>query len=272
LGSTRLLLMTALALRSTAIGAQPVTRFDAASVKVVEYAGPVEMKSDAGRIDYRHIGIKALVWLAFPLTEFQIIWPRQIAGNAKFYDVSATFPPHTTKDQLYLMLQGLLADRFKLASHWETRDIPVFALKISKRGLKVHKSDNPPGDDVLSISVSLGPDGWRLSDHLPNASPTAPSGITVSKLTQYLNNNYIFDRMLLDQTGLTGYYNINMFITPDAAGIGNSPDTGARTPVMPDAEGFVNALETQLGLTLEKQAAPVRVLVIDHLETVPAEN
>jgi uncharacterized protein (TIGR03435 family) len=152
------------------------------------------------------------------------------------------------------------------------RDTPVYALRISKRGLKVHKSDNPPGDDVLSIRVSLGPDGWRLSDHLPNASPASPSGITVSKLTQYLNNNYIFDRMLLDQTGLQGYYNINMFVAPDAAAIGGSSETGTRAPVMPDPESFVNALETQLGLTVEKQVAPVRVLVIDHLESVPVEN
>jgi uncharacterized protein (TIGR03435 family) len=122
LGSAKLLLMTALALCWTTEGAQPTPdgspQFDAASVKVVEYAGPVQMNSDAGRIDYRHIGIKALVWVAYPLTEFQIIWPQQTAGNAKFYDVSATFPPQTTKDQLYLMLQGLLADRFKLTSHW----------------------------------------------------------------------------------------------------------------------------------------------------------
>lgn len=247
-------------------------QFDAASVKVVQYAGPVEMNSDAGRIDYRHIGIKALVWVSYPLTEFQIVWPRGIVGNTRFYDVSATFPPNTTKERLYLMHQRLLADRFKLASHWETRDTPVLVLKISKRALKIHRSDNPPGDSVLSISVSLGPEGWRLSDHLPTASPGAPSGITVSKLIQYLNNSYIFDRMIVDQTGLKGYFNINMFIPPDGIASGSTPDSGARVPRMPDAEKFIDALQTQLGLTVEKQTAPVRVLVIDHLETVPTEN
>jgi uncharacterized protein (TIGR03435 family) len=254
-----------LAFPPTARSAQAATdspRFDAASVKAVGYAGRVEMNSDAGRIDYRHIGIKALVWVAYPLTEFQIIWPHGILGNTKFYDVTATFPRNTTKEQLYLMLQGLLANRFGLVAHGETRDTPVFALKVSKSGLKIRRSDNPPGDGVLSISVSLGPDGWRLNDHLTPGSASAQSGITVAKLMQYFNNNSIFDRMLIDETGLAGYYNINMLIPPNAE----------TTSAMPDAERFMAALQTQLGLTVEKKTAPVRVLVIDHLETAPTGN
>jgi uncharacterized protein (TIGR03435 family) len=78
-----------------------------------------------------------------------------LIGHLKDYDISGTFPPKTTDEQVHLMLQGLLADRFKLASHRETRDMPVYALEVPKRGPRIQKSENPPGPDTLSISVGL---------------------------------------------------------------------------------------------------------------------
>jgi uncharacterized protein (TIGR03435 family) len=240
-------------------------QFEAASVKIAQPGGRFAMNSDAGRIEYRQIGLKGLVWVAYSeLNIHQFVWPESLIGHLKDYDISATFPPKTTDEQVHLMLQGLLADRFKLASHWETRDMPVYSLEVSKRGPRIQKSENPPGPETLSISVGLGRDGWRLNDHLPNSSASTPHGITLAKLTLYFNNNGIFDRMLVDRTGLDGYYSINVFIPSDPAADVNV--------AMPDADRVRDALQSQLGLTVKEQTAPVKVLVIDRLETVPTEN
>ncbi|HVY93119.1 MAG TPA: TIGR03435 family protein [Bryobacteraceae bacterium] len=255
--------MTAFIFLSTIAHAQPATlpQFDAASVRVVPYAGAADMNSDAGRLDYRHINIKALVWVAFPITTYQIVWPRGLLGNVNFYDVQATYPPGTSKSQIQLMLQRLLAERFRLQTHWEMRESPVYLLKVAKSGPKISKSPNPPDDKTLSISVRSGPEGWSLQDRLQSSSPTAPFGITLSKLVQYLNNNFVFDRLVLDGTGLDGYYDINLRIS--------AADTGGK---LPDAEMFVDAIESQLGLTLEKHPAPVNTLVVDHIDTTPAPD
>ena len=240
---------------ATIAAAQPsaLPQFQAASVRVVPYAGAVDMNSDATRLDYRHINIKALVWVAFPITTYQIVWPRGLLGNVNFYDVQATYPAGSAKSQIQLMLQRLLAERFNLRTHWEMRDSPVWVLKAGKRGVKIHKSPNPPGDETLTMSVANGRDGWSLH---------APFGITVSKLVQYLNNNFVFDRMVIDNTGLDGYYDINLLIKPGAAATGQ----------LPYAEMFTDALESQLGLTLQKETAPVKTLIVDHIDTTPTPN
>ncbi len=236
--------------------AQPsaLPQFQAASVRVVPYDGAVDMNSDASRLDYRHINIKALVWVAFPITTYQIVWPHGLLGNVHFYDVQATYPAGTSKSQIQLMLQRLLTERFNLRTHWEVRDSPVYVLKSAKSGLKVRKSPNPPAGETLTMSIGNGADGWSLR--------TAPAGITISKLVQYLNNNFIFDRMVIDNTGLEGYYDINLLMKPD-------PDA---TGKLPDAETFVAALESQLGLVLQKETSPVNTLIVDHIDTTPTPN
>jgi uncharacterized protein (TIGR03435 family) len=123
---------------ATIANAQPsaLPQFQAASVRVVPYAGAVDMNSDASRLDYRHISIKALVWVAFPITTYQMVWPHGLLGNVSFYDVQATYPAGSSKSQIQLMLQRLLAERFNLRTHWGTRDSPVYVSKAAKSGLK----------------------------------------------------------------------------------------------------------------------------------------
>ena len=255
------------------VAAPGTPQFDAASVKPAALtSGPVIMNSDAGRIDYRQFGLKALVWVAFQVTLPQIVWPAWMAGNTGgSYDITATFPPGTTEEQQHIMLQSLLADRFKLAVHRETRDAKVYALVISSRGLKIRKSDNPPDDKTLSISVRSGKDGFHLNDRLPDAPASAPYGITISKLVKYFNNGYL-DRVMVDRTGLEGYYDINLFIPPEVEAGNPSLDQSAKPPVTPSVPTYFDALEKQLGLKVGSQTAPIEILVIDHLERTPTAN
>ena len=124
-------------------------RFDVASVKPYKPVPGQRPQSptfhaDAGRIEYHIAGIRELVLKAWPLADYAVAWPPWMCGKNPLFDVSATMPVDTTPEQLRLMLQGLLADRFKLTAHRETRDVPVYALEISSRGLKIRKAANPP--------------------------------------------------------------------------------------------------------------------------------
>lgn len=260
----------ALVLLPSFVQAQPaLPRFDAASVKPAEPEESFGMNSDAGRIEYRHFGIKGLVWVAYQVTLPQIVWPAWMNNsNGGIFDVSATLPPGTTQDQKHLMLQELLADRFKMVVHHETRNQKVYALVASPHGLKIHKSDNPPDDATLSISVRTGKDGFHLNDRLPDAPPSAPYGIKISKLVKYFNNGYL-DRVMVDKTGLDGYYDINLFIPPE---ISPHPEPDGATTNSPGVQAYFDALEKQLGLKTETQTAPVEMLVIDHLERNPTDN
>lgn len=258
----------ALALVPAFVEAQPaLPQFDTASVKPVEWhAGSVVMDGDAGRIEYRQFGLKALVWVAFQVTPPQIVWPEWMANyKGDVFDISATFPTGTTQGQQHLMLQALLADRFKMVVHREIRPQKVYALVVSSHGLKIHKSDNPPDDATLSISVRTGKDGFHLNDRLPDAPASAPYGIRISKLVKYFNNGYL-DRLMMDKTGLEGYYDINLFIPSEIDAHGEPDGATANNPGM---QAYFDALEKQLGLKAETQTAPVEMLVIDHLERVP---
>jgi len=127
-----------------ALAAVAPLRFDAASVKPAEPGESFGMNSDPGRIEYRHFGIKGLVWVAYQVTLPQIVWPAWMADSSGgAYDITATFPPGTTDPQQHAMLQALLKDRFGLVFHRETREAKVYALVISEHGLKIHKSENP---------------------------------------------------------------------------------------------------------------------------------
>jgi uncharacterized protein (TIGR03435 family) len=96
----------------------------------------------------------------------------------------------------------------------------------------------------------------------------APYGIKISKLVKYLNNGYL-DRVMVDKTGLDGYYDINLFIPPEIDAHTEPDGTPSGNPGM---QAYFDALDAQLGLKTETQTAPVEMLVIDHLERNPTEN
>ena len=129
--------------------------FEAASLKATASPGTQERimrrmsggpgSSDPGRFTYTNITLKSLVQMAYNLKEYQVEGPDWIDGAG--YDLVATMPPGTTKEQASQMMQTLLAERFKFQFHRETKPIPQFALVVGKGGLKlkeVEMSAGPP--------------------------------------------------------------------------------------------------------------------------------
>lgn len=186
-----------------------------------------------------------------------------------------------TKDELRLMMRSLLADRFKLAAHYEKRQVRVFALVMVKDGtfgpkLRLHPVGAPcsnpslrsTSEDGESIKLPLQPQkggfpavcngilGLSASaeDRYSFGAADVPMSLIASALSSWGN----LGRPVVDETGLTGTFDFVMDYTPDPRPSYATVDSGG--------PGFQEALKQQLGLKLEAQRAPVEFLVLDHVE------
>ena len=158
------------------------------------------------------------------------------------------------------MEQALLADRFKLKAHVEVKQLPVYDLVIAKGGLKL-KAYDPAANHPDAFK---GPDGKPMSG-MTRGSPTSFSGqgISISVLTNFME--YHLHRTIVDKTGLTGKYDVNLTWAPDR-------DTSDPSAAAADtAPSFFTAFEEELGLKLQPDKGPVDTLVIDQIEQ-PSEN
>jgi uncharacterized protein (TIGR03435 family) len=211
--------------------------------------------------------------------------PKWVASDNFVIEAKAAGNP--TKDQMRLMMQSLLADRFKLALHFETREAPVLALVLDKPGktgprLRPHADGLPcdakwtPPPDLTSPSVAPGgflPVCGRVQaiDAPNHTAILGARNVTIQHLADYLGNLppvSDFGRPVVDETGLSGTFDFSLNVTPvrnstSAPGTESQLDAGGPT--------FEEALKEQLGLKLRPTKAPIQVLVIDHVEQ-PSPN
>ena len=195
--------------------------------------------------------------------------------EADQFEIEAKAAGNPTKDQMRLMMQSLLAERFHLAVHYEVQEMPVYALTLIKPGKwgpkLIRHADGPPcdasaGDDDPHTDVFQPmcdePIGWTRNGRTGRASRNSPIAILAWQLS--------FDagRRVVDRSGITDRIDYRIEWIPES--------NGARTPggdIPPDPQGstLLDALREQLGLKLELTKAPVQNLVIDHIER-PSEN
>lgn len=260
--------------------------FEVASIKAYKQEGEnirIMVRFTADGIDASGVSLQLLIRQAYGIEDNQIIG---ISGwmDSEQYDVQAKINPSDIETLGKLpfaeankvrqrMLQALLADRFKLAVHRETRDLPVYALVIAKGGIKMHEAT--AGDTYAN--GFKGPDG-KSGAGMMRMGPgeltgqALPIGSLVSMLSQQSGHHVI------DKTGLTGKYD---FALKWAPGEGETPmfkgppggPAGAAPPPADDSNGpsLFTALQEQLGLKLDSQKGPVDVVVIDHAEK-PSAN
>jgi uncharacterized protein (TIGR03435 family) len=213
------------------------------------------------------------------------------------YDLVAKVPPGATRDDLKLMLQDLLMDRFKLSLHRVRKDFPVYELTIAKGGSKLKENTDPnltacrPGECGDPLNVPLDKNGFpQLPPGKSGSIGKATNGIvrmTVrglplssllfrvrTQLGTITGPNSFAPGRIVDKTGLTGKYDFNLEYAGEPGRIGSalslptSPDGAEPGGGLP----LIDAIEKQLGLKLTKTTAPYEVLVIDHAERIPAEN
>jgi bla regulator protein BlaR1 len=197
-------------------------------------------------------------------------------------EIQAKAEGNPTKDQMRLMMQSLLAERFHLAVHYETREMPVYTLTLVKPGTwgpkLIRHADGPPCDVSGSRDPATGlsdpgadvfPPGCEAHATVPGKNGRIVQGArntTMAVLAEVLSR--VEGRRMVDQTGITDRIDYRLEWTPESkrpgiADVEVQPD--------PDPVTFVVALREQLGLKLQSTKAPVQILVVDHIER-PSEN
>lgn len=306
-----------LVLAAAALGQTPAPgpAFEVASVKpaapldrsqILSGQMHVGMKIDAARVDIGFMSLAELIRVAYRVKPYQISGPDWMASER--FDVLAKLPEGASREQVPEMLQALLAERFKLKVHRESKEHAVYALVVGKNGPKLKESppdaDAPAGggaptaaDDAnpqvrvsgrgentqVSISggqigtahMSMGPGGTM---HLEAAK------MTLAALADTLSR--FFDRPVVDLTELKGSYQVALDLSMEdlrnaarTAGIMAPGLGGGRGGTQPPSDAAsdpgglsIFAAVQQLGLKLEPRKAPIDFIVVDHLEKIPTEN
>jgi uncharacterized protein (TIGR03435 family) len=197
-----------------------------------------------GSLNMQNVSFSSAVQWAYSVKEYQVSGPDWLASER--YDVVAKAADAAPEAQLRLMLQALLADRFKLAMHRETRTLPVYELLVGKNGPKFQKTQ------------SEGESLFQPSNKMTITIARMPMAQFMDFLSQPL-------RMpVLDKTGLKGRYDFKLDASAYLAS-GKPPEGG-------ESELVLALVQEQLGLKLESKKAPIDMIVVDHAEKVPSEN
>jgi uncharacterized protein (TIGR03435 family) len=177
------------------------------------------------------------------------------------FDILARAPENTPQSQALAMLRALLADRFKLMAHTETKDQPVYALVPVRADGRLGPKIKPSTMDCSAPSTAPG---CGINTNTTNTSGLMKAGgRSITDLASALGN-FIVNHMVVDRTGLTGTYDFELSWTPDTLQ-SVLPDVppGANPS---DAPSIFTALQEQLGLKLEPQRGPVEFLIVDSVE------
>jgi len=216
----------------------------------------------------------------FPLgTYITFAYKIPLAENQHFpdwvhdrFDIQAEAEGNPTKDQMRLMMQSLLAERFQLKVHSETPMTPVLAMvlvKPDKTGPKLRPHSEGVPCEASGVSMFPPVCDVYMMEMPPNAGARAGSrNTTLELLAGALRGIGRLDRPVVDQTGLSGRFDFSIEFVPEP---GTPSTPSADAPAEVPGSGFLEALREQLGLRLEATKAPVRVLVVDHVDR-PSAN
>lgn len=261
----------------TASPAGPPPRFETVSIKASAGLGTPGAKLTAANWTATSMTMRTVLFVAYGYPNgvgllHQIDNAPEWVDSDRF-DIVATAPPGATPDQLPQMLRLLLAERFKLVTHFGSKEFPLYALVLAKQ-------DGTPGSRMTpsQIDCSAKP-GCGLTG---TAGRLTGRGVTMAQLATVLPKHLAagsqirMDRPLIDRTGLGGRFDFTLEWTPDAVNM-RWPNQMAPVfrpyvfPLESNTPNFLAALDEQLGLRFDNQQAPEPVLVIDHIEP-PARN
>jgi uncharacterized protein (TIGR03435 family) len=222
---------------------------------------------DPGRVHYAAISMRFILSEAFGGKNVRIVAPGW--QDDAWFQIDATMPPATTEEQFRVMMQNLLADRFQLKFHRETKDVAAYTLVVAKGGPKMKESVDLPPADNSAPRLQMGADGYAVAPQRAGAFVQNMDDrvrVTYQQTTMQSLANGLAGYAggpVADATGLAGKYDfILTFAKPSAA---PSTDAGA-------APDIFSAVQSQLGLRLEQKKGTVEQVVVDHLEKTAAEN
>jgi uncharacterized protein (TIGR03435 family) len=240
---------------------------------------------DKARVDMGFVTITDLIVAAYEVKPHQIAGPDWLSMER--FDIQAKLPDGAAEDQVPQMLRTMLADRFGMRTHTESRERSAYVLVVGKNGAKLKLSTLPPDPEPAKGLTTLTPSaGGTVTASAGPAGPTritmGPNGVQmvllkakISALADMLTS--ILGKPVVDRTGLTGYYEIALDIPQEdvqtiarALGMGG-PAAIVGTPTDPGGSSMFQAVE-QFGLRLDSRKEQIETLVIDHIDKLPTAN
>jgi uncharacterized protein (TIGR03435 family) len=245
----------------------PTLEFEVATIKPNKSdIAPAALTTDDG-IDMRNIPLGILLGVAFGMSADRITGGPDWMNDR--YDVSAKMDPDVADALKKLnpldrraarlsMFQALLADRFKIVYHRDTKELPVFLLVVAKGGPKLQ--EGKPADASPDVAGSTGTGTLQFGQNGLMTFKAMPLSSLLLVLSQQVG------RTVLDKTGLTGRYDFTWQFNQSAAPGGGRG--GPNPSASPDAEpaSIFTVLQEELGLKLDSGKGPVEIIVIDHIE------
>jgi len=245
--------------------AQAQNTFEVVSVKPnISGDPPTDPRVSPTRFSWMNVTLRQLIQVGYGVRPFQLIALPDWADTARF-DVVAATSVSASPREMNTMLQGLLADRFNFAAHRDRRELSVYALVLSRRDGRLGPGIRSASVDCESIAAKPLDSGTAQAEY---AGCTPQMGLTrlkapgfhMAALASALMR--LFDRAVVDKTGLPGVFDIELSWAPDPTMLPNGVSPGAAA----GGPSIFTALEEQLGLRLVSDRAPVEVLVIDRID------
>jgi len=240
--------------------------FEVVSVKPnVSADAPSAPRVSPGRFSWSNATLRQLIQVAYEVRPFQLISLPDWADTARF-DLTATASYPASPQEMNVMLQRLLADRFDLNVHRDKRELSVYALVLARRDGKLGPGIHSAAVDCQAIAAKPLDSVTAQSDYAGCAPEMGLSrmkihGFQMPGLARALMR--ILDRPVVDKTNLTGAFDVELSWTPDPTMLPNGVPSAPN--VTSGAPSIFTALEEQLGLRLVSDRAPVDVLVVDRI-------
>lgn len=269
--------------------------FEVASIKPAEplnaermMAGQqhISVNVDAARVDFSDISLAELIRAAYRVKLYQISGPDWMTTSR--FDVVAKLPEGAKADQVPEMMQTLLEERFHLALHNSSKEMPVYALVVGKDGSKLKESTPDDATDGTGATggrsgagaspmTTNGPNGSSTMSAGPNGLHVDLKNMTIATMLDWLSR--FTNRPVVDQTELAGHYDLALDVSRDemlnaARAAGMMIDAGRRGPEGasdPGGDSVFGSVQ-KAGLKLEARRLPLTLLVVDHLDKTPTEN
>ena len=221
--------------------------FEAATIKP-NTSGDRSSTSNSNRTQVliKNRPLKRIIEDAYNVKPFQVVSPGW-TEDVRF-DIAAKYPEGAKGDDRRPMMQALLAERFKLVVHHETREMPGYALVVAKGGFKL--------TPITSEGSSTNTNGGRIVT-------MKAAGVSMGQLADQVARE--LSTVVVDKTGIAGKFNFELhWLHEDPTDA--TPSTPDPTPTLPDV------LTETLGLRLQSQKVPLDVIIVDHVERSPIEN
>jgi uncharacterized protein (TIGR03435 family) len=235
-----------------------------------------------GRFTVTNMPLAEMIRFAYELQPFQLTGEPDWASAQRF-DITATTNGNPGPVAMRQMLQSLLAERFNLAVHTETREMAIYEMILARSDGRLGEKLRAAGPDCAPMTLPPGmkpppppPPPGAGARGMPPGGPGCPTlfgngfmsarRITMEQLARNLSRTV--RRIVVDKTGLSGFYDADLEFLPDAPMAPPPPGAPSFPAPNPDAPSIYTAMQEQLGLKLESARGPVEMLVVDRVDAL----